>query len=520
MESNAREFLPLLVQSRLFDQESAQAAFDQWQASAGSPTDSSSDWRRWLVEQKLITEYQSSLLGRGHTEGHFLGQYKILDRIGRGRMAGVYRASDAGGDHVAIKVLPPSKAKDPVLLARFQREARLAERLDHPNVVRTRDVGAVDGFNFLVMEYLEGETLDLVLQRRGSLGVHEANDLLEQALRGLQHVHEKGMVHRDIKPANMMLVYTAGYQNAGDTTGATLKLVDFGLSRAIDEVPPPESAQDVNLTVAGALLGTPDYVAPEQARDARSADIRADIYSLGCVGYHLLSGHPPFPDKNAIRQMVRHATEPPVPLDLVRPETPAYLRGVIERMLAKNPADRFATPGEALNAMESLAFETRTLQSTPSRADSSDSTKLLPVVDTPPAAPLNFAGADAPTAKQSIFIPVTGEKADRSISSSDTPTDASIPNELERQLAVTGELPSLADAKAKSAPAEKRPPSARNSGREASPPVPSKSVSRSGIARRSFYWTTRDTLVFAAGAATVLTALGIGALFSWLLHGK
>jgi eukaryotic-like serine/threonine-protein kinase len=328
------------------------------------------------------------------------------------------------------------------------------------------------------------------------------------------------MVHRDIKPANMMLVYTAGYQNAGDTTGATLKLVDFGLSRAIDEVPPPESAQDVNLTVAGALLGTPDYVAPEQARDARSADIRADIYSLGCVGYHLLSGHPPFPDKNAIRQMVRHATEPPAPLNLVRPETPAYLRGVIERMLAKNPADRFATPGEALNAMESLACETRTLQSTPSRADSSDPTRLLAVVDPAPTAPLSFSGADAATAKQAIFTPVTDGKTDRSISSSDTPTDASIPNEFERQLAVTGELPPLADAKAKSAPAEKRPPSARNSGREASPPVPSKSVSRSGIARRSFYWTTRDTLVFAAGAATVLTALGIGALFSWLLHGK
>ncbi len=514
MESTAREFLSLLVQSRLFDQQAAGGLFEQWRASTDGQSDSAEAWRRWLVDQKLITEYQSSLLGRGHTEGHFLGQYRILDRIGRGRMAGVYRASDASGSQVAIKVLPPSKAKDPVLLARFQREARLAERLEHPNVVRARDVGAVNGFNYLVMEFLEGETLDVVLQRRGQLDVHEAGDLLEQALRGLGHVHEKRMVHRDVKPANMMLVYAAGDRDAGDTTGATLKLLDFGLSRAIDEFVPWEPTQDVNLTIAGALLGTPDYVAPEQARDARSADIRADIYSLGCVGYHLLSGHPPFPDKNAIRQMVRHATEAPLPLDQVRPETPAYLRGVIERMLAKNPADRFATPAEALEALQALAGETRSLQSAPSQSDSSASTKLLPVVERPLSAPSNFAGADAPTARQSVFIPAPAETTNNPNSSLSTPAETA--DEFERQFAVTTELTPLA----KSAGKEKRKASGKKTGIAGATAGQSKAIANSGSARRSFYWTTRDTVVFACGAGTVLTALGIGALVSWLLHGK
>src|SRR4051812_15240880 len=185
MGSSARDFLSILVRSRLLDQPSAEAALERWRNSTDVESDNASEWRRWLVSQELLTEYQSSLLGRGHTEGHLLGRYKILDRIGRGRMAGVYRACDDDDELVAIKVLPPSKAKDPVLLARFQREARLSERLDHPNVVRTRDVGAVDGFNFLVMDFLEGETLDVVLQKRGSLNVEEASDLLKQALCGL-----------------------------------------------------------------------------------------------------------------------------------------------------------------------------------------------------------------------------------------------------------------------------------------------------------------------------------------------
>src|SRR5262249_55084346 len=147
-----------------------------------------------------------SLLRRGHTEGFFLSQYKILDRIGRGRMAGVYRAKDAEGNVVAIKVLPPSKAKDPVLLARFQREARIAQTLAHLNVLRAREVGESSGFNYLVMDYLDGETLDSILQRRRKLGIDESIELLDQALSGLQHIHELGLIHRDLKPGNMMII--------------------------------------------------------------------------------------------------------------------------------------------------------------------------------------------------------------------------------------------------------------------------------------------------------------------------
>src|SRR5262249_15091776 len=208
--------------------------------------------------------------------------------------AGVYKAIHQLGQVVAIKVLPPSKAKDPHMLARFLRESRLAMRLKHPNVVRAFQVGEVNGLYYLVMEYLEGETLDEVILRRKQWPPAEAVRLIHQALLGMQHIHEQGLVHRDIKPANLMLV-PGSSANVPDTTlRATVKILDIGLGRALfDEsspAAPTGAGEDFQLTAEGVLLGTPDYLSPEQARDPRSTDIRADIYSLGCVLYHALAG--------------------------------------------------------------------------------------------------------------------------------------------------------------------------------------------------------------------------------------
>ncbi|HEY8503206.1 MAG TPA: serine/threonine-protein kinase [Gemmataceae bacterium] len=345
-------FCELAVRGRLISADEAKRIYARWQEEGGERADHLDEFRRFVVAQGVLTEYQAGLLMRGHTDGLFLDPYRIADRLGRGRMAGVYRAVHPLGQVVAIKVLPASRARDPNLLARFRREARLAAQLDHPNVVRTFHVGQAGGAHFIVMEYLEGETLEEVLARRQRLPAPEAARLVCQALAGLQHIREKGMVHRDLKPANLMLVPASPGRGAGDTTlHATVKVLDIGLGRALFD----EDVGVERLTSDGTLLGTPDYLAPEQARDAHAADIRADIYSLGCVLYHLLTGRPPFPDTNVLSSARRHAREVPRPLSDFLPEVPEGLEEVLGGMLAKHPARRYPTPARAARALRAFA---------------------------------------------------------------------------------------------------------------------------------------------------------------------
>ena len=219
-------------------------------------------------------------------------------------------------------------------------------------MVRAYQVGEANGVHFICMEFLEGETLDDVITRRKRLPWAEAVRLVDQALGGLQHLHEKRMVHRDVKPANMMLTPAA---TKPDTTwDATIKILDIGLGRELFSEDTPEAQIETQLTVEGAVLGTPDYLAPEQAKDARSADIRADIYSIGCVLYHCLAGTPPFPSTNIMSQMVMHATEQPPPLASVAPDAPPGLQGVFDRLMAKSPDDRYQTPAAAAAAIAPL----------------------------------------------------------------------------------------------------------------------------------------------------------------------
>jgi serine/threonine protein kinase len=344
----------LLARSRLFSQDEAAAIYERWLKYAKVANPEPAAFLNWLVTKQYVTEYQAQLLGRGHSEGFFLDQYKILERAGRGRMAGVYKAVHSLGYVVAVKVLPPSRARVPVLLARFQREARLALRLRHPNVVRAFQIGEYAGLHYLVMEYLEGDTLEDVLNRRSKLAVGEAIRLLYQALLGLQHLHEQNLVHRDLKPSNLMLVPVAGPSKSGTTASAIVKILDIGLGRTMYDETAPEKPDEPQLTEAGLLLGTPDYMAPEQGKDARSVDIRADIYSLGCVLFHALAGRPPFPDANAVHLMIRHATEPMPLLRELNPEVPEGLQQVLSKMTAKDPAQRYATPERAAEALQAF----------------------------------------------------------------------------------------------------------------------------------------------------------------------
>jgi serine/threonine protein kinase len=350
MELTVPNVYGLLLRSKLLSVDDAKAMFARWQEEARDAAGNVARFAAWMVANKYLTEYQAALLVRGHAEGFSVNEYKILDRLGKGRMAGVYKARHRLGQVVAIKILPPSKAREPNLLARFQREASLAIRLKHPNIVRAFQVGLADGLHYLVMEYLEGETLQDVLDRRGKLPPAEAARVIHQALQGLQHIHQQGLIHRDLKPANLMLV---GPRGGADTTlQATVKILDIGLGRALSEVGFVDQAYDPGLTGEGVLLGTPDYMAPEQARDARAADIRADVYSLGCVLYHCLTGQPPFPDVNVISQMIRHATEQPRPLKDLNPAVPDGLQQIVNWMLAKDPAGRYPTPERAAQAMQ------------------------------------------------------------------------------------------------------------------------------------------------------------------------
>jgi serine/threonine-protein kinase len=317
----------------------------RWLREAGASAADPVLFGKWLALHRFVTDYQADVLLRRRDGPLVLGPYQLRGRIGRGRMAGVYEAVHPQGQAVAIKVLPPARAAEPVVLARFQREARLAMRLHHPNVIRTFQAGEHQGIHYLVMELLHGETLKEVLLRRGRLPAAEAVRLLYQALLGLQHIHEQGMIHRDLEPGNLMLLPAAA-DPADTTLHSTVKLLDIGVGRALfdDGAGGPGP---VVLTTTGDQLGTPLYCAPEQTRDARQADIRSDVYSLGCVLYHALVGEPPFTGKSPVQLVLSHANEPPPRLAGLNFAAPVGLQEVLDCMLAKDPALRFPTPGQA-----------------------------------------------------------------------------------------------------------------------------------------------------------------------------
>ncbi len=276
-----------------------------------------------------------------------LGQYRIMERLGQGGMGTVYRAEHARlKKFFAVKILSASQMWDHRAVARFQLEMEVVGRLDHPNIVRATDAGDVDGLHFLVMELIEGSNLAKLINRCGPLPVPVACELVRQAALGLQHAHENGLVHRDIKPSNLML-----------STSGQVKVLDLGLALLRSNDPNPN---DDELTGAGEVMGTAEYMAPEQWTNTHAVDIRADIYSLGCTLYALLAGDPPFSGverKTFMRLMTAHQTEAAPPITTRRPDLPAQLVALLDRMLAKNPTDRPATPGKVASALKGLSDE-------------------------------------------------------------------------------------------------------------------------------------------------------------------
>ncbi len=265
-----------------------------------------------------------------------LGRYQILGKLGQGGMAEVYLAHDAGLDRrVALKLLPRESVHDPDAVARFRREARALAKLSHPGIVQAFDSDSGDGRHFLVMEYVEGHSLSALLKEFGRLPPALAADYARQVALALQHAHDKGLVHRDLKPANLLV-----------TPQGQVKLLDLGLARFLQD-----QIGDSQLTREGAGMGTPDYCAPEQYRDARSADPRADIYSLGCTLYQMLAGRVPFPGSSLSEKFRAHADQEAQAVEESCPEVPVGLALVVRRMMAKRPQDRFRTAGEVAVAL-------------------------------------------------------------------------------------------------------------------------------------------------------------------------
>jgi serine/threonine protein kinase len=295
-----------LARSGLVRRQYVQTVYQQWKKQ-GLPSGLASDvdrFAKWLVANHYLTAYQAQQLVLGQTDHFFLNHYRLLDRIGQGRMAGIYKAAHISGHVVAVKLMPAAKSKDPTVLARFRREGKMAVRLKHPNVVRTFHIGREGERFYLVMEYLEGETLEDLLKRRKKLPFPEAVRLIHQALLGLQYINDEGMVHRDLKPGNLMLGPPRPPGAPDTTMMQTVKILDIGLGRVMFDEHATGDQDNLTLTNEGVMLGTPDYMAPEQSRNAHTVDIRADMYALGCVLYHLIAGRLPFIETSPVMQML------------------------------------------------------------------------------------------------------------------------------------------------------------------------------------------------------------------------
>ncbi|SFJ38128.1 serine/threonine protein kinase [Planctomicrobium piriforme] len=276
---------------------------------------------------------------RGETREELkkIGKYQITRKLGAGGMGTVYLATDSELKRtVALKVLPQDRANNPTLVRRFKSEGQAAALLQHKNIVSVFEAGQADGYLFLALEYVDGIDLLEWVNRRGPIPVKRTVEIIRQSAEALQHAYERNIVHRDIKPSNLMV-----------SKEGTVKLTDMGLARSIDDT------LDTTITRDGTTVGTVDYMAPEQASNSKAADIRSDLYSLGCTWYHLLTGSPPFPEGSVTNKISAHISGPLPDPRILNPKVPEAVVAVIHRMMAKKKEQRYQTPAELLEDLNS-----------------------------------------------------------------------------------------------------------------------------------------------------------------------
>lgn len=309
------------------------------------------DLAQRLIERGWLTRWQADMLMLGRPT-LFLGKYRLLECIGAGGMGAVFKAQQGKlGRTVALKVMAHDIVQNPKAIARFRNEIQAVAALDHPHIVAAYDADCVKKIHFLVMEFVDGHDLGWYVNEQGTLPIGWACECIRQAALGLQHAHDCGMVHRDIKPTNLLV--------ARDTDGdrPVVKLLDLGLARFTSDSGSEDTGPDAprqvaaGLTQAGQVLGSPDYMAPEQAADTRCADARSDIFSLGCTLFRLLTGEVPFPGDSVAEKIEARQKGSPRRLSKLRPETPPQLRAIVAKMMARDPDERYQTAVEVADAL-------------------------------------------------------------------------------------------------------------------------------------------------------------------------
>lgn len=289
-----------------------------------------------LLHRGWLTAYQINRILRGEAADLVLGRYVLLDSLGVGGMGQVFKARETRlGRFVALKVLRKERISKPDLVDRFYHEIQAAARLSHPNIIHAYDAEQIGDTHVFAMEYVEGIDLSRFVKRCGSLPVPQACEYVRQAGLGLQHIHENGMVHRDIKPGNLLRAYP----------GDAIKILDMGLARLHQA---EEGTEGDRLTRLGFVQGTVDFISPEQALNSRCADIRSDLYSLGCTFYYLLTGRVPFPSDEPMAKLIAHSCATAVPIEQLREEAPPQLCTIVAKLMAKRPDERYQTPAELI----------------------------------------------------------------------------------------------------------------------------------------------------------------------------
>ncbi len=356
--ASALGLLDLLAKSRIWPDDELRTRL----ASLSDLPENATKAAAHLIKHGLLTTFQARVLLTGKYRGFRLGAYVIRDQIGQGGMGSVYLARhETLRRPVAIKVLAAGSvgAQVQVNVERFLREARSAAALDHPNIVRVFDVARLGETHYLVMEYVEGQNLEQIVAAGGPLTCGRAVEYVLQAAAGLEHASQKGFIHRDIKPANLILA-----------KDGTLKILDMGLARSEDSSDRVTEAFD-----KGAVVGTADFISPEQAMNAPDLDIRTDIYSLGATFYTLVTGRPPFAG-NTTQKLMQHQIKDPPSLSALDKTFPPELATVVAKMMQKRPADRYQTPGEVMAALGPWLSNTPHVVAALSRTETRSSLEL------------------------------------------------------------------------------------------------------------------------------------------------
>lgn len=364
-----------------------------------------------LIEKGLLTDWQCRKLLQGKHKGFFLGKYQLLSLLGKGGMSSVYLAEHTlMRRKCAVKVLPSKRINDSSYLGRFHREAQAVASLDHPNIVRAYDVDKESergtDIHFLVMEYVEGKNLQEIVRENGVYDYSEAVDCIRQSALGLAHAHKANMVHRDIKPGNLLV----------DMSG-TVKLLDLGLARFFGD----DGEQSLTIAHDEKVLGTADYLAPEQALDSHTVDSRADIYGLGCTLYFMLTGHPPFTDGTLAQRLLSHQTKEPPSVSLDRPDVPKSLVDILNKMMEKKPEDRYQTADDVAQAMSQWLRDHASIEWKAKHPGAAADSEILPAKAKRVAVAKKIPVANKSAG--SIDIP----QSERRQSRSDRPREPSIP---------------------------------------------------------------------------------------------